>query len=403
MKYGGLPDRNEQVLRNRASCAPARPRLSSGRGARLHVIRVLCARCKEEGGDRNRVPVWKYEMGFTDHELKGYLMYDLLVIGAGPAGISMAVEARHAGVKSEKILLIEKTSEHSFSLKKYYPDSKLVTANYKGFEAVCTGVMCIPDLTKHETITYLDVAIKENGIAAHYSETVHRIDKHGHEQRFTVYTDRGVYETRVIAISIGILGKPNKPEYRIPPLLKERILFDLTTKEIGGSKVLVVGGGDSASEYCQYLIQRGNLVTLSYRKREFARMNDINRQSLLALAERSQAVIYYGSNITRLVDAHGKPEVHFAEPGFPPEIFDYIVYALGGTTPHNFLKMIGIEFNGDEPALKEGHETNVAGMFLIGDLSAGPKGGSIIWAFNSANTAIRKICQDYLVDKRALP
>jgi len=35
-------------------------------------------------------------------------------------------------------------------------------------------------------------------------------------------------------------------------------------------------------------------------------------------------------------------------------------------------------------------------MFLLGDLSAGKKGGSIIWAFNSANTAMQKICTEYL-------
>lgn len=46
--------------------------------------------------------------------------------------------------------------------------------------------------------------------------------------------------------------------------------------------------------------------------------------------------------------------------------------------------------------LNEGYETNIEGMFLLGDLSAGSKGGSIIWAFNSANTAMQKICKQYL-------
>jgi thioredoxin reductase (NADPH) len=327
------------------------------------------------------------------------LLYDMLVIGAGPAGISMAVEARHAGVRPEKLLILEKAAEHSFSLRKYYPDSKLVTANYKGFEAACTGVMCIPDLSKHQTITYLDEAIRENLITVRYNETVHRIEKHPLEQRFTVSTDASSFDTRVIAISIGILGKPNKPEYRLPPGLKDRIFFDLTTREIGGSDVLVVGGGDTASEYCQYLVQGGNTVTLSYRKHEFSRMNPINRLSLLALADRGQAAIFYGSNITGVRDAGGKPEVHFAEAGFGPRCFDCVVYALGGTTPHNFLKLIGIEYHGDAPYLKEGYETNVAGMFLIGDLSAGAKGGSIIWAFNSASTAMKKICRQYLTEQ----
>ncbi len=323
-------------------------------------------------------------------------MHDLVVIGAGPAGISMAAEARHAGVQPDRLLLLEKAPEHSFSLRKYYPEGKLVTANYKGFEAACTGVMCIPDLSKHETITYLDRTIKDNLITVRYNEAVQRIHKDENEQRFTLYTDRGSYDARVVAISIGILGKPNKPEYKMPPTLKDRLLFDLTTIDVAGSDVLVVGGGDSASEYCQYLAQRGNRVALGYRRREFTRMNDINRQSLLALEQRRAVRILYGSDISSVTDEGGKPGVQFAGTGLPPMVFDYVVYALGGTTPSNFLKTIGIEFDGDEPVLKEGYETSVAGLFLTGDLSAGPRGGSIIWAFNSARTAVQKICRDYL-------
>lgn len=320
----------------------------------------------------------------------------MIIIGAGPAGISMANEAIAAGVSHEQVLLIEKTAEHSFSLKKYYPDNKLVTANYKGFEAVCNGVMCLKDSSKEETISYLDEAIRANGIRVHYAESVSKIAKHDPEQRFTVTTDKDEYDCRVVAIAIGILGKPNKPEYKLPVSLKGRLLFDLTSVEVSGSNVLVVGGGDSASEYCQYLVQKGNRVSLSYRQTSFTRMNDINRKSLLALAAQQQVEIFYGSNVTRVTDAGGCPEVTFAGDQLGARKYDYVVYALGGTTPNNFLKMIGIEFDGEQPTMKDGHETNVPGLFLIGDLSAGTKGGSIIWAFNSANTAMKRICRDYL-------
>jgi thioredoxin reductase (NADPH) len=323
-------------------------------------------------------------------------MYDMIIIGAGPAGISMATEARAAGIAAEKVLILEKAAEHSFSLKKFYPDNKLVTANYKGFEAVCTGVMCIVDSSKHETITYLDKTISDNGIRVRYQETVHRIHKAADAQKFTVWTDRGEYDATVVVIAIGILGKPNKPEYRIPPSLRSRILYDMTTTDVSGSDVLVVGGGDSASEYCQYLVQKGNRVTLSYRRHEFTRMNEINRQSILALGERGQVEIVYGSNVEGVRDVAGKPEVRFREDGLGPRAFDYIVYTLGGTTPKNFLKSIGIEFDGEDPYVREGYETNVPGLFLIGDLTAGTKGGSIIWAFNSANTAMKLICRQYL-------
>jgi len=325
-------------------------------------------------------------------------MYEIIIIGAGPGGLSMAVEARTFGVTTDKVLVIEKAEEHSYTIKKYYPANKLVTANFKGFTPQCTGVMCLTDSSKHETISYLDRTIENYDLNVHYNETVSKIIKSNDEQKFTIISDKGTYTSKTIAIAVGILGKPNKPSYKIIPPIKKQILFDLTSLEIKNSKVLVVGGGDSASEYCQFLSEdaENNEVTLSYRKKTVARMNNINRDSLLSLAGTQKTTLLFGSNITHLSDDNGKPKVHFEEAQYPDMTFDYIIYALGGSTPENFLKTIGIAFDGPNPILKEGYETNVQGMFLLGDLSAGKKGGSIIWAFNSANTAMRKICAEYL-------
>ena len=315
-------------------------------------------------------------------------MKDIIIIGAGPAGISMAVEAANAGISTDKILILEKSEEHSFTIKKYYPDNKLVTANFKGFAAACTGVMCLADSSKHETISYLDKSIEDHKLNVHYSETVYKIHQEKSEQKFVIYADKNTYEAKVVVIAVGILGKPNKPEYKVPATLNEKVLYDVTSKEIKNSKVLVVGGGDSASEYCQYLHQVGNEVTISYRKDSFSRMNEINLESLTTLSAQNKISLKLNSSITSIEDENGKPKVKFADN--ETELFDFIVYALGGSTPENFLKLIGIEFDGPDPILKEGYETTIPGLFLTGDLSAGKKGGSIIWAFNSANSAMKK-------------
>lgn len=88
-------------------------------------------------------------------------MYEMIIVGAGPAGISMAAEARAAGIHSEQILVLEKGATHSWAIRKYYPAAKVVLANYKGIEAVCAGVMCISDMSKEETLTYVDRTIKD--------------------------------------------------------------------------------------------------------------------------------------------------------------------------------------------------------------------------------------------------
>jgi thioredoxin reductase len=59
--------------------------------------------------------------------------------------------------------------------------------------------------------------------------------------------------------------------------------------------------------------------------------------------------------------------------------------------------MLGIKVNDEGPVFNENGETDVPGLFLIGDLVVGKKGGSIITAFNSAVRAMRRICEGYLM------
>jgi thioredoxin reductase (NADPH) len=291
-----------------------------------------------------------------------------------------------------QILVLEKGDTHSWAIRKFYPAAKVVTANYKGIEAVCAGVMCISDMSKEETLTYIDRTIEQYELSVRYNETVHGI-RPLPAGGFTVETSKGSYEAQRCVIAIGILDKPNKPGYRIPVNLNKRIHYDLTSAALENEECLVVGGGDTASEYCQYLVEHGNRVTLSYRQTEFTRLNRVNYESLMALEQRGQITIMRGSSIKQVEeDTAGCVRVLFEETTFTPRSFEHIVYALGGTTPTNFLKAIGIVFDGSAPVLKEGYETSVPGLYLIGDLSAGKKGGSINLAFNMAAEAMQSIC-----------
>lgn len=320
-------------------------------------------------------------------------MYEMIIVGAGPAGISMAAEARTAGIPSEHIVVLEKGEAHSWAIRKFYPAKKVVLANYKGIEAVCAGVMCISDMSKDQTLTYIDRAIEQYQLSVQYNETVHTI-RPLEVGGFEVETSKARYEARRCVIAIGILDRPNKPEYRIPVSLNKRIHYELTSVVLENEDCLVVGGGDTASEYCQYLVEQGNRVTLSYRRTEFTRLNHINYESLMALEQHKQISILRGSNITKVEeDVDKRARALFAETSYSPQSFDHIVYALGGTTPTNFLKAVGIAFDGDAPIIKEGYETSVPGLYLIGDLSAGKKGGSINLAFNMAAEAMQSICQ----------
>jgi thioredoxin reductase (NADPH) len=311
----------------------------------------------------------------------------------------MAAEASASGFGRDRSVILEKGKNHNWAIRQFYPEQKLTTANYKGFAAQCEGLLCISDMTKSETLEYFDRIIDTYDLRIDYETEVFRARPIQGESgaRFMIETSRGVYEAKVLAVAIGVLGRPNKPrEYILPPSLKDRILFDITSRRIENEDVLVVGGGDSAAEYVEYLRQWGNRVTLSYRRSEFTRLNARNHTMLMGMEERGEVVILRNSNIASLTDSGGRPLVTFREDAFPPRAFDRVIYALGGSTPVNFLRMLGIASSEEGPIFDPSGETNVPGLFVLGDLVVGKHGGSIITAFNSAVRAMRRICEAHL-------
>ena len=329
-------------------------------------------------------------------------MHDLVIIGAGPGGIALAAEARAAGIDPNQILLLEKAQHHNSAIRQLYPEQKLTTANYKGFEGKCDGLLCIRDMSKAETIEYFDKVIADYELKIEYGAEVFGMERTNvvNGARFRINTSKGTFESSVLGVAIGIFGRPNKPkEYSFPPSLRQRLLFDITSVPIRDESVLVIGGGDTAAEYVQYLHAAGNRVTLSYRQSEFTRLNDQNRAELLSLEQREAVEILRSTNILRIEDERGLPHVVFREDTVSPRTFERVVYALGGTTPTNFLRTLGIAFNDEGPIFDESGATNVPGLYLLGDLVVGKKGGSIITAFNSAVRAMKHICAHELACK----
>jgi thioredoxin reductase (NADPH) len=329
-------------------------------------------------------------------------MHDLIIIGAGPGGIALAAEATASGIASSQILVLEKGPTHNSAIRQLYPDQKLTTANYKGFAARCEGLLCIGDMTKTETLSYFDKIIGDYHIGIQFNAEVYGMSRLSSDEgaSFRVESSQGTHESRVLAVAIGIFGRPNKPkEYQLAPSLRDRLLFDMTSHQIENEAVLVVGGGDTAAEYVQYLHQLGNRVTLSYRKADFNRLNSQNLDALLGMEKRKEVEILRSSNLKEIEDEDGRPRVIFNELAYSSRIFDRVIFALGGTTPANFLHTLGIAFNADGPVFDESGATNVKALYLIGDLVVEKKGGSIITAFNSAVRAMRSICANDLACK----
>jgi thioredoxin reductase (NADPH) len=318
---------------------------------------------------------------------------DLLIVGAGPAGIATAVEAKRAGI--ERILLLEKGPRHSFSIEKLYTPGKRVDKVYLGQEVDCEGAVCIVDGTRETALETLDAFVAQYGLEIRSETEVESIDR-GEDGSFEVLdTKCGTYLARTVVIAIGVYGRPNKPGYPIPTSLRGHVHFDLNEGIPADQSVLIIGGGNTALEYAAYLYA-DHAVTLAYRGSEFAKANEVNRKILDHLRESGKLTVRMVSDVASLRDAGADPRVEAAFKEGGALAFDHVLYAIGGTTPEGFLRKAGVEIQGKAPVVDERFHSTVPGLYLAGDLVAGGK-GSIVKAFNTGHKVVWDgLCQGQL-------
>jgi len=300
-------------------------------------------------------------------------VYQLAIIGAGPAGIATAVEGYLQGIRD--IILLEKDQNHNSTIRKFYKDNKRVDKDWKGQKIELDGRIYFVDGTKETTLDFFDEILKNHSVELNTHVEVQSIKKIG--DIFEVSMADTFIKAKNVVVTIGRMGKPNKPSYKIPLSIKKRVGHNLDVVE-KGEKVLIVGGGNSAVEYAMDLCE-SNDVTLSYRKETFARVNPQNIDLITKAIENNKIRGYLGTNVVELEDEDSKVKAIFKEK--EAEIFDKIIYAIGGTTPSAFLQSSGIKEKDGKPIHDENYETNVKGLFVAGDITQ-ESGGSIALGLN---------------------
>ncbi|MCR2039709.1 NAD(P)-binding domain-containing protein [Campylobacter helveticus] len=300
---------------------------------------------------------------------------DLIIIGAGPTGIACAVEAK---LKNKKLLLLEKTSLICQTLVQYYKDGKRVDKAYKGCERTNYGHIPFEDGTKESTIACFEEALKTHSIEVEFNSEVESVKKQ--DEGFIVQTAKESYLCNNIIIAIGRMGKPNKPDYKLPMTLTKMINFNANSV-LGNEKILVVGGGNSAAEYAVDLANN-NKITLCYRKKEFTRLNDINLSDIMEAGNLGKVELKLGVDISEVLDENGKAKVCFNDGSI--ELYDRIIYAIGGSTPLDFLQKCGVNVDDKGvPLMDANKQTNVSGIFVAGDIAT-KNGASIVTGLNDA-------------------
>ncbi len=265
-------------------------------------------------------------------ELKGSKNpYDVVIIGAGPAGLSATL-----GAIERKLRYVTIEQETSLGGAMFqYPRHKIVMTSPA--ELPIVGKMQFKEVSKEKLLEFWHGVIAETGMKLNYEERMEDIAKT--DNGFVVKTSKGSYETRAVLLAIGRRGTPRKlgvPGEDLPKVVYRMI----DPEQYRNQHVVIVGGGDSALEAAISIAeQAGTTVTLSYRSEAFGRGKPKNRERLKEMTDKGRITALLKSNVKQV----NKNNIVLEQEGKKIEIpNDAVIVCAGGILPAPFLKQIGV-------------------------------------------------------------
>ena len=260
-------------------------------------------------------------------------IYDVLIVGAGPAGISASLRAIE-----RKLNYITIESEEVGGTVAKYPRQKLVMTSPVEFPIY--GKFKKTELSKEELIAFWNKVLQRVDFNCRTGERVEGI-KTETDGTFAVSTGKASYRSRAVLLALGRTGTPRKLDVKGEDLPK--IMYRLIEADhYVNKKILIVGGGDSAVEAAMGLAhQVGNQVTLSYRKEAFTRIKERNSKRLAECIRDKKLNVLFNSAPVEFKPASVLLDVSGSQQEIPN---DFVWIFAGGEPPTAFLKKVGVAF-----------------------------------------------------------
>jgi thioredoxin reductase (NADPH) len=260
-------------------------------------------------------------------------VYDVLIVGAGPAGISASLRA----IENNLHYLTVERDQIGGTVAKY-PRQKLVMTSPVEFPMY--GKFKKLQLSKENLLEFWDKVMQRADFKVHTEEAVQDIGKDT-DGVFTVVTSKARYRSHAVVLALGRAGTPRKLGVKGEELPK--VMYRLIEADHYVYKnILVVGGGDSAVEAAMGLSQQtGNIVTLSYRKECFSRIKERNSQRWAELERKGKVKVIFNSVPVEITEKSVFLDVNGASHELSN---DFVWVFAGGDPPSAFLKKVGIQF-----------------------------------------------------------
>lgn len=271
-------------------------------------------------------------------------MYDIVIIGAGPAGLTSAIYAKRA---LKKVLVLEKLTYGGQIVNTLEIDNYPVAPHISGFDFATKIYNQAKDLGA-EFIFEKVIEIKSQ---KEYKEVI---------------TEKNTYKTKCIIIATGSdnkkLGLTNEKE-----LIGKGVSYCATCDGnfYKGQDVAVIGGGNTAIEDALYLTDIAKKVYVIHRRDSF-RADELEVKKL---QEKKNIEILYNSNVTKLIAKEKIEQIEVTNNNGEVKVINVAgVFIAIGRNPANesFKELIKTDDLGYVLAKEDCH-TNISGIFVAGD------------------------------------
>lgn len=275
------------------------------------------------------------------------MVYDVIIVGAGPAGLAAALDAEYLKLKT----IVLEAGKAGGALVQSYPWK--VVDSYLGFK----------DMKGDEVSSKLVKHVKAGKTEIHEMEEVEEIIRV--KKSFRVKTVKSAYDAKSVILATGIRGIPMK--LSVPGEELDGVFYTVSDpRKFSGKNVLVIGGGDSAVDSALGLIDAGAKVWLAHRKDELRATED-NQEKIA----KSDIMMMWSHEIESFSGKEKLENVTLFSNKNDEKVtlnLDAAVICMGSVPANECLQKIGVKIEDVLVKVDDDCMTNVPGIFAAGDI-----------------------------------